>query len=148
MKEKLGAKVVEEVAKQVLEDVNNAPAQDNDEDIDEAMLETIAQKMIKDLEKASEGCEQNDASGKDSNKVIDAIIKKVKSDLEEEEKPERSTLVDAIANKVKKDLEEKQVEVANNLEKSDDADSPAKENTAANSTDAKEKEELVEGLGN
>ena len=45
---------MDEVAKQVLEDVNNVPQPEVDDDIDEEMLETIAQKMIKDLEKAAQ----------------------------------------------------------------------------------------------
>ena len=89
----------------------------------------------------------------ESNQVVDAIIQKVKSDLENAEKHERNTLVDAIASKVKKDLE------TNNKEKSEeaaDADkpdnqettSPSKEKTAANSTDGKDKEEMADGLSN
>ena len=77
-------------------------------------MEQIAQKMIKDLEKASEAeGKGNRMDNRESNQVVDAIIEKVKFDLENAEKHERNTLVDAIAFKVKKDLE------TNNNEKSE-----------------------------
>ena len=95
--------------------VNKAPAtEDDDEEIDEALLDQIAAKMIKDLEAAADS--ERDGSVKTnhaSNAVVDAILQKVRADLDAEEaKSEKNnTLVDAIAFKVKKDLEDKEAPV-------------------------------------
>ena len=123
--------------------------------------------MIRDLERAAEGeGEKSFKTNRESEAVVDAIMQKVKQDLAEAENDnKRDTIVDAVAMKVKKDLEMDNEEVENenlfNVESKDGVidklphgdtkvennDSPAKENTAANSSDAKDKEEMVEDLG-
>ena len=56
LKATLGAQIVEGVAQQVFEDLNNAPQSDDKSDqvIEDELMEQIAQKMIKDLKKAAE----------------------------------------------------------------------------------------------
>ena len=53
LKAALSQKVVEELARQVLEEVNNVPEQEDEAEIDDELLDQIAAKMIRDLEAAA-----------------------------------------------------------------------------------------------
>ena len=96
------------MAKQVIEGVNNAPKQEEDEELDEDLVDAVAQKMIKDLEKAAgaRGTESSFRSNRESQHAVNEIMARVKQDMHDEEG--RETLVDAVAQKVLKDLEEKE----------------------------------------
>ena len=78
LKAALSQKVVEELARQVLEDVNNVPEQEDEAEIDDELLDQIAAKMIRDLEAASGSERGSLTSVQDSNYTMDAILKKVK----------------------------------------------------------------------
>ena len=167
LKEAFTKPIIDEVSKQILEGVNKAPENEEDDGLDEELIDAVAQKMIRDLERAAEGeGEKSFKTNRESEAVVDAIMQKVKQDLAEAENDnKRDTIVDAVAMKVKKDLEMDNAEVENenlfNVESKDGVidklpqgdtkvennESPAKENTAANSSDAKDKEEMVEDLG-
>ena len=78
LKAALSQKVVEELARQVLEDVNNVPEQEDEAEIDDELLDQIAAKMIRDLEAASGSERGSLTSVQESNYTMDAILKKVK----------------------------------------------------------------------
>ena len=58
LKEAFTKPIIEEVAKQVIEGVQSAPKQEEDE-LDEDLVDAVAQKMIRDLEKATRGTEKS-----------------------------------------------------------------------------------------
>ena len=78
LKAALSQKVVEELARQVLEEVNNVPEQEDEAEIDDELLDQIAAKMIRDLEAASGSERGSLTSVQESNYTMDAILKKVK----------------------------------------------------------------------
>ena len=108
LKEAFTKPIIEEVAKQVVEGVNSAPKQEEDEELDEDLVDAVAQKMIRDLEKAAgaRGTETSFRSNRQSQDAVNEIMARVKQDMQDEDG--RETLVDAVAQKVLKDLEERE----------------------------------------
>ena len=59
LKEAFTKPIIEEVAKQVIEGVQSAPKLEEEDELDEDLVDAVAQKMIRDLEKATRGTEKS-----------------------------------------------------------------------------------------
>ena len=80
--------------------------------------------MIRDLEAAADSDRGTLTSNRESNNVVDAIMKKVKKDiaLDDSTSERNGTLVDVITFKVKSNFEDKYLEPTNETEKAFDED--------------------------
>ena len=59
----------------MLEDVNNAPADNSADDANDEIMDAIAKKMIADLERATEQeGKESFRTARESNTVVDAVI--------------------------------------------------------------------------